>query len=171
MLAKLSFELSLVNPTSTATITKGRGSNQGICRFTASYRYLDDPLFEVIGGKEGVILPNKSLSLLVLDRDSKAKVIVAGDFNEYSQTRSVFAPLVKRLTEFDELVDIPLVERYSYVFDQNSEQLNHAFVSPTIAKHKNQAAFEHIHVNNWAPSFDDRISDHDPSVGKVFVCG
>lgn len=107
----------------------------------------------------------------VLDRDSKAKLIVAGDFNEYSQTRSVFAPLAKLLTEFDEVVDIPRVERYSYVFDQNSEQLDHAFASPGIEKHKNKAAFEHIHVNSWSPSFDDRISDHDPSVGKFFVCG
>lgn len=107
----------------------------------------------------------------MLDRDPKAKVIAAGDFNEYIQTRSVFAPLTRLLTEFDEMVDIPPVERYTYVFDQNSEQLDHVFVSPAIKKHKNKAALEHIHVNSWSPSFDDRISDHDPSVGKIFVCG
>jgi predicted extracellular nuclease len=107
----------------------------------------------------------------VLDRDPKAKVIVAGDFNEYTQARSVLAPLAKLMTELDELVGIPPVERYSYVFDQNSEQLDHIFVSPAVQQFKHQTAFEHIHVNNWSPSFDDRISDHDPSVGRIFVCG
>ncbi|KXN88229.1 hypothetical protein AN958_07688, partial [Leucoagaricus sp. SymC.cos] len=107
----------------------------------------------------------------MLDRDPEAKIIVAGDFNEYTQTRSVLSPLAKLLTELDEVVDTPPVERYTYVFDQNSEALDHVFVSPGIKKHENKAAFEHVHVNSWSPSFDDRISDHDPSVGKVFVCG
>jgi len=105
----------------------------------------------------------------ILDRDSKAKVIVTGDFNEFVQTRSVFAPLTKLLADIDEVVGIPPVERYSYVFDQSSEQLDHAFVSSGITKHK--TSFEHIHVNNWSPSFDARASDHDPSVGKISVCG
>jgi len=107
----------------------------------------------------------------MLDHDPEAKVIIAGDFNELIQTRSVFAPLTKLLTEFDEMVDIPPVERYTYVFDQNSEQLDHAFVSPAIEKYKDKAAIEHIHVNSWSPSFDNRISDHDPSVGNFSVCG
>lgn len=105
----------------------------------------------------------------ILDRDSKAKVIVAGDFNEFVQARSVYAPLTKLLEDIDEVADIPLVERYSYVFDNTAEQLDHVFVSPGIAKHK--VSFEHIHVNNWAPTFAQRISDHDPSVGKITVCG
>lgn len=107
----------------------------------------------------------------MLDGDSKAKILVAGDFNEFIQTRSVFRPLTELLTDLDEVVDIPPVERYSYVFDQNSQQLDHVFVSPGVKRHKDKVAFEHIHVNNWSPSFDDRISDHDPSVGKVFICG
>lgn len=106
----------------------------------------------------------------MLNRNATAKIIVAGDFNEYVQTRSVYAPLTTLLTEFDELVGIPPVERYSYVFDQDSEQLDHVFVSPAIAAQEG-TAFEHIHVNNWSPSFDSRISDHDPSVGKIWVCG
>lgn len=82
--------------------------------------------------------------------------------------RSVFAPLTGLLSYIDEVVGIPPVERYTYVFDNDAEQLDYAFVSPGIVEGK--ISFEHVHVNNWAPSFDARISDHDPSVGKITVC-
>ncbi|THV05257.1 DNase I-like protein [Dendrothele bispora CBS 962.96] len=104
----------------------------------------------------------------VLDADSEANVILAGDFNEFSQTRSVFASLNGVMTEIDEVAGIPLVERYTYVFDQNTEQLDHSFISSAIANRT--LAYEHIHVNNWSPSLSARVSDHDPSVGKVRLC-
>ena len=60
------------------------------------------------------------------------------------------------------------MERYSYVFDQNSQQLDHALVSNAIKLRK--VKFEHIHVNNWSPSLSTRASDHDPSVGQIRIC-
>lgn len=104
----------------------------------------------------------------ILANDEDANVIVAGDFNEFLQTRSVFKPLTAVLTDIDEVAGIPLVERYSYVFDQNTEQLDHAFVSDAIKARK--AEFEHIHVNNWSPTLAARVSDHDPSVGRIRLC-
>ncbi|KAK7469141.1 hypothetical protein VKT23_003631 [Stygiomarasmius scandens] len=104
----------------------------------------------------------------VLSADSEANVIIGGDFNEFSQTRSVFASLNGIMTEIDEVAGIPPVERYTYVFDQNTEQLDHIFISPAIANRT--LAFEHIHVNNWSPSLSARISDHDPSTGEFRVC-
>ncbi len=106
----------------------------------------------------------------ILDHDPDAKIIVAGDFNEYTQTRSVFASLNGLLTELDEVVDLPAVERYTFIYDQNSQQIDHVFISPGIEK-SSQTAFEHIHINSWSPSFNARISDHDPSVGRVVICG
>ncbi|KAF9454726.1 DNase I-like protein [Macrolepiota fuliginosa MF-IS2] len=105
----------------------------------------------------------------MLERDPQANIVVAGDFNEFVQARSVYKPLTQIMTELDEVVDLPVNERYSYVFDQSSEQLDHIFVSPSIQASKGQVAFEHIHVNNWAPSFTARISDHDPSVAKIVL--
>jgi predicted extracellular nuclease len=74
-----------------------------------------------------------------------ANVIVAGDFNEFTQTRSVLASINEVMTEIDEAAGLPLVERYTYVFDQNTEQLDHAFVSAAIANRT--IAVEHVHVS------------------------
>ena len=95
-------------------------------------------------------------------------MIVAGDCNEYAQTRSVFAPLDGLLTELDVAADVPTVERYTYVFDQNSQQLDHVFASSSVIARG--VAVEHVHVNNWAASMSARASDHDPSVAQVKVC-
>ncbi|KAF8160082.1 Endonuclease/exonuclease/phosphatase [Pholiota molesta] len=106
-------------------------------------------------------------SLLALD--PAANIIFAGDCNEFVETRSVFAPLAPFLQDIDEVAGVPAVERYTYVFDQNSEQLDHAFVSGAIAG-RGGVQVEHVHVNNWAPTLAVRASDHDPSVGKVRIC-
>ena len=60
------------------------------------------------------------------------------------------------------------VERYTYVYDQNTQQLDHAFVSGAIAVRGVEV--EHVHVNNWVKTYAERVSDHDPSVGKVWLC-
>lgn len=83
-------------------------------------------------------------------------------------TRTVFASFNGKLTDVDEVAGIADVERYTYVFDQNNEQLDHLFVSDAIARRGVEV--EHIHVNNWARNTDARASDHDPSVAKVRVC-
>ena len=66
------------------------------------------------------------------------------------------------------MIGIDEVERYTYMFDMNAQQLDHMFVSPSLAK-KSKAAYEHIHVNTW-PEFAAQVSDHDPSVAKLDVC-
>jgi predicted extracellular nuclease len=63
---------------------------------------------------------------------------------------------------------VPPEERYTYVFDQNAQEIDHAFVSPAVAARG--ASFAHVHVNTWAPSLNARASDHDPSVAQVKVC-
>ena len=70
--------------------------------------------------------------------------------------------------EADVLADISLVERYTYVFDQNNEQLDHIFVSESVSER--EVEVEHVHVNNWAEELSLRASDHDPSVARVRVC-
>jgi hypothetical protein len=104
----------------------------------------------------------------ILKKNPLASIVVGGDFNEYIQTRSVYKPLTSLLTDIDEVAKIPPVERYSYVFDQNHQQLDHVLVSPAIKLRS--VKFEHIHVNNWSPSLASRVSDHDPSVGSIRIC-
>ena len=104
----------------------------------------------------------------LLKRDPLANIIVAGDYNEFSQTRAVFGALDGLLVEADVVAGVPPVERYTYLFDQNSQQLDHALISPAIKDRK--VEFEHIHVNTWSPTLAARISDHDPSVGRIRLC-
>jgi len=60
-------------------------------------------------------------SILALDK--KANIVIAGDFNEFVQTRSVYAPFEGVVTEIDESSGLEPAERYTYIFDQNCQQL------------------------------------------------
>ncbi|KAI0087810.1 DNase I-like protein [Irpex rosettiformis] len=113
------------------------------------------------------VIANFVKSLLKLD--PLANIVVAGDWNEFIQTRSVFEAFRGILFEVDDLARIPAAERYTYVFDNLNEQLDHVFVSPAMALRRVEA--EHIHVNSWASNSSARASDHDPSVARLKICG
>ncbi|PCH42282.1 endonuclease/exonuclease/phosphatase [Wolfiporia cocos MD-104 SS10] len=104
----------------------------------------------------------------VLDYDANASVVVGGDMNEYIQTRSVFVSFEGLLTDINEVAGVPPQERYTYVFDQNTQEIDHIFVSDAIAARG--TSVEHVHINTWAESTGAQASDHDPSVAKVWVC-
>ncbi|TFK74772.1 DNase I-like protein [Pluteus cervinus] len=104
----------------------------------------------------------------VLSIDKNANILVAGDFNEFTQTRTAYKNIEAALTDIDIAAGIPDVERYTYVFDQNTEELDHAFISSALASR--EVEFQHVHVNTWAPTLAKRVSDHDPSVGRIRVC-
>ncbi|MFF2846408.1 endonuclease/exonuclease/phosphatase family protein [Streptomyces sp. NPDC058001] len=95
----------------------------------------------------------------LLAKDKKAKIVVLGDLNDYP-----FSAPVSALTEGKVLTDLmdtlPTNERYSYVYDGNSQTLDHILVSPSI---KNPE-YDVVHVN---AEFSDRASDHDPQVVRV----
>ncbi|KAF8917097.1 endonuclease/exonuclease/phosphatase [Mucidula mucida] len=137
----------------------GSSSTQGDAR---------PPVNSPVQTRTGQVEVLSSFVQTILDVDPDANVLVAGDFNEYAQTRSVFASITELLQETDEIAGIAPVERYTYVFDQNTQQLDHIFISDALALRGVEV--EHIHVNNWSPSYDERISDHDPTVGKVRLC-
>lgn len=104
----------------------------------------------------------------ILAEDSNAAVINAGDYNEFAFVgpMETFTE-VSGLRDLDEVANIPKFERYTYVFRQNSQQLDHMHVSPRIAE--GEVGFEHVHVSSWV-SFADQVSDHDPSVARLDVC-
>ena len=63
-------------------------------------------------------------SILALDKH--ANVVIAGDFNEPIQARSVYAPLngiVTEIDEIDEILKSKPAERYTYIFEQNCLKL------------------------------------------------
>ncbi|MCZ2526521.1 endonuclease/exonuclease/phosphatase family protein [Streptomyces sp. HB2AG] len=96
-------------------------------------------------------------SLLAVDR--RAKVVVAGDLNDFS-----FSPAMDALTEGNVLKNLadtlPKDERYSYVYNGNSQALDHMLVSRAVSRYD----YDIVHVN---AEFADQASDHDPQVLRI----
>ncbi|WP_144390231.1 endonuclease/exonuclease/phosphatase family protein [Marinactinospora thermotolerans] len=93
--------------------------------------------------------------LLAADRD--ANVLVVGDLNDFW-----FAPTLRILTGrgglHNPMTRLPESERYSYVYDGNSQALDHMLAAPRLA---DRVDYDIVHVN---AEFHDQVSDHDPQV-------
>lgn len=109
----------------------------------------------------------KSFISAILAEDPRAQIIAAGDFNEFSPVAPmrVFDGV---MWDLDEVVGVRQEERYSYLFDMNSQTLDHMLVSGEV-RGGGRARFEHVHVNSWARG-GEVVSDHDPAVAKIAVC-
>jgi predicted extracellular nuclease len=101
----------------------------------------------------------------ILALDPQANVIVLGDINdfEFSETVSILAGGV--LTSL--MNTLPKAERYSYVFEGNSQVLDQILVSNSLLSN---IGLEHdvVHVNS---EFADQASDHDPQVARLDLRG
>ncbi|KAI0360124.1 DNase I-like protein [Trametes cingulata] len=112
----------------------------------------------------------------LLDLSPDASIIVAGDMNEYLAARAVLHPLTALLQDANEVAGVPPEERYTYVYDQHAQEIDHVLVSDAIAQRRNGLTagsgveVEHVHVNTWAGSIGERASDHDPTVVRLWVC-
>jgi predicted extracellular nuclease len=98
----------------------------------------------------------------ILAADSNANVIVLGDLNdfEFSQTVSILEGGVLHAL----MKTLPENERYSYVFEGNSQSLDHIVVSDHLFG--NPFTYDPVHVN---AEFFDQLSDHDPQVARFVV--
>lgn len=104
----------------------------------------------------------------ILAEDANAAIISAGDYNEFAFVGPMETFVdVSGLEDLDVVARIPETERYTYVFGQNSQQLDHMHVSPQIARRR--VGFKHVHVSSWV-TYADQVSDHDPSVARLNVC-
>ncbi|HEY0097966.1 MAG TPA: endonuclease/exonuclease/phosphatase family protein [Pyrinomonadaceae bacterium] len=94
-------------------------------------------------------------SILAVDRN--ANVIVLGDLNdfEFSTTLQRLAgDALKNLSE-----TLPQGERYTYIFEGNSQALDHILVSRRLFA--SLVRFDVVHIN---AEFFEQASDHDPTV-------
>lgn len=131
--------------------------------------------------------------ILAKSKEGSASVVVGGDMNEFTQTRSVFRPFTgpsssaspqslspllssasvsdtsPLLHDVNALARLPDPERYTYLYDQHTQEIDQMFVSSAIAR-RGGVGVEHVHVNTWARSAGERASDHDPSVARMWVC-
>jgi hypothetical protein len=96
----------------------------------------------------------------ILTVDPNAGVVVDGDLNdfEFSDTVSILKSGV-----LHDLIDtLPQNERYSYVFEGNSQTLDHILLSNALFD--GPFTYDVVHVN---AEFADQASDHDPSVVRL----
>jgi predicted extracellular nuclease len=95
----------------------------------------------------------------LLAANPAANIVVLGDINDFWFSNpmatltagGVLTPLITTL---------PANERYGYVFDGNSQDLDHILVSPNLY-HNVPFVYDSVHVN---AEFVDQISDHDPQL-------
>jgi predicted extracellular nuclease len=91
------------------------------------------------------------------------KVVVLGDLNDFqfsSPLQILTAAGLANLTD-----TLPENARYSYVFDGNSQALDHILVSPNLL---NLAEYQILHLNSeFAVGDPLRLSDHDPLLVRL----
>lgn len=92
----------------------------------------------------------------VLKVDRRADVLVVGDINDFE-----FSATTEALTDggalYAAVKSLPRAERYSYVFQGNSQVLDQILTSPSI----DDFSYDSVHINS---EFADQNSDHDPQV-------
>ncbi len=98
--------------------------------------------------------------------DPNANAVVLGDINdfEFSQTVDILEGSGEL---FSAIKTLPANERYSYVFEGNSQVLDQILLSPNIYTHF-PYVYDVVHVNS---EFATQASDHEPSVVRVRLTG
>jgi predicted extracellular nuclease len=96
-----------------------------------------------------------------------ALVVSLGDFNDFDfsapmRTLTGAASGTPILTDLATAL-LPPEERYSYVFEGNSQELDHIYVTSPLVPH---AEFQPIHVN---AEYSDQVSDHDPMIASLVM--
>lgn len=97
-----------------------------------------------------------------LAQNSQANIVLLGDFNDFQFSNTL---KVLKGNELTNLVDtLPENERYSYVYEGNSQTLDHILMTSTIAK---RAKLDIVHINSDFMEADGRVSDHDPLLARI----
>ncbi|HBF81676.1 MAG TPA: hypothetical protein DD420_17600 [Streptomyces sp.] len=95
----------------------------------------------------------------LLKADRSARVVTLGDLNDFA-----FSPAMDALTRGRVLkpliTTLPRGEQYSYVYDGNSQTLDHILTSPGIRR----PDYDVVHIN---AEFADQASDHDPQIVRI----
>jgi len=97
----------------------------------------------------------------ILVADPDAKLVVLGDLNEFEFVSPVAEILGENLTNLTDT--LPEDERYSFIFQGNSQSLDHVLASEALAE---GAEFDVVHVNAEFAETDARASDHEPLVAR-----
>ncbi len=93
----------------------------------------------------------------VMTMEKDALILLVGDLNDFYFANPV------RMLEDAKMLNLQLrldsAERYSYIYDGNSQVLDNMLVSPALSDYITE--FDIIHINSEFP-YRERFSDHDP---------
>ncbi len=98
----------------------------------------------------------------LLELDPAAAAMVVGDFNEHEYRDPVLLLLDSGLTNLVE--SVPAGDRYTYVYQGNSQVLDHVLVSTSLAGASPE--IDIVHLNADFPD-GSRASDHDPVLVRI----
>jgi uncharacterized protein len=105
----------------------------------------------------------------LLDINPATNIVVMGDLNDYQFSRplSILETLEGALPaslRLNNLIEtLPENERYTYVFDGNTQTLDGGIVASSSLTQPGRFEFDVVHVN---AEFQDQVSDHDPQIGR-----
>ncbi|ANF97050.1 S-layer homology domain-containing protein [Paenibacillus bovis] len=97
-----------------------------------------------------------------LAHNSSANIVLVGDFNDYQFSNTLQILKGNELTNLVET--LPENERYSYVYEGNSQTLDHILMTAGLAA---QAKLDIVHLNADFMEADGRVSDHDPLLTRI----
>ena len=104
----------------------------------------------------------------IAEEAPNANIVVLGDMNEFE----FISPLETLENSGGGLVNLTNTvdedEIYSFIFQGNSQALDHILVSDHLA---DGASFDFVHVNSEFAETDDRASDHDPLLAQLDLSG
>ncbi|MEU6885544.1 endonuclease/exonuclease/phosphatase family protein [Streptomyces viridosporus] len=95
----------------------------------------------------------------ILTTQKNAAVVALGDINDFEFSRTTEI-LEGDGTLWSAIKSLPPGERYSYVYQGNSQVLDQILISPSIRR-GGTFSYDSVHLN---AEFHDQISDHDPQV-------
>ncbi len=99
----------------------------------------------------------------LLAANPNSRVAVLGDINDFQFSATTDILVGSGRTALTDLPrTLPAAEQYTYVYEGNSQVLDHILLSPRFVK--DTFAYDIVHVN---AEYADQVSDHDPQVVRL----
>ena len=96
----------------------------------------------------------------ILALDANANVIVLGDLNDFEFSNPIM--LLKEAPLNALIETLPAAERYTYVYEGNSQAIDHTLFSNSLFARP--FVYDVVHVNS---EFYNQVSDHEPQVVRI----
>lgn len=121
----------------------------------------------VLGSEEQRVKQAEIINNFVKDVNENvddANVVVLGDLNDFEFSNPLKTLKGDILTDMIE--KLPTKERYSYIYQGNSQVIDHILVTNNLA---DRTDIDSVNINSDFSEEDGRASDHDPVLAKIHL--